>query len=62
MTFGYEDYVIFPLTLSLDDPNQDISISAKIDFLICADVCIPETALLIHVLSSISFLIELREV
>ena len=46
MTFGYEDYVIFPVTLSLENPDEDIPISAKIDFLICADVCIPETALI----------------
>jgi thiol:disulfide interchange protein DsbD len=60
MTFGYEDYVIFPLTLSLDDPNQDIPISAKIDFLICADVCIPETALIQTSLNSIKNDIELN--
>ena len=61
MTFGYEDYVIFPLTLSLDNPNQDIQISAKIDFLICADVCIPETAFVQTSLNSIKDDIELNE-
>tara|TARA_B110000014_G_C20104834_1_gene580753 strand:+ start:41 stop:2011 length:1971 start_codon:yes stop_codon:yes gene_type:complete len=61
MTFGYEDYVIFPLTLSLDNPNKDISITAKIDFLICADVCIPETALIQTSLDSIKNDIELDE-
>ena len=61
MTFGYEDYVIFPLTLSLDNPNQDIQISAKINFLICADVCIPETAFVQTSLNSIKDDIELNE-
>ena len=61
MTFGYEDYVIFPLTLSLDNPNQDFQISAKIDFLICADVCIPETAFVQTSLNSIKNDIELNK-
>ena len=61
MTFGYEDYVIFPLTLSLDNPNKDISITAKIDFLICADVCIPETALIQTSLNAIKNDVELNE-
>ncbi|MDB9861426.1 protein-disulfide reductase DsbD family protein [Gammaproteobacteria bacterium] len=46
MTFGYEDYVIFPIVLNTDNKNNDSSITAKIDFLICADVCIPESAII----------------
>jgi thiol:disulfide interchange protein DsbD len=61
MTFGYEDYVIFPVTLSLENPDEDIPISAKIDFLICADVCIPETALIQTSLKSIENDFELNE-
>ena len=61
MTFGYENYVIFPVTLSLDNPHEDILISAKIDFLICADVCIPETALIQTSLNTIQNDSELNQ-
>ena len=61
MTFGYENYVIFPATLSLDNPDEDILISAKIDFLICADVCIPETALIQTSLNTIQNDSELNQ-
>ena len=61
MTFGYENYVIFPVTLSLDNPDEDILISAKIDFLICADVCIPETALIQTSLNTIQSDSELNQ-
>ena len=61
MTFGYENYVIFPVTLSLDNPDEDILISAKIDFLICADVCIPETALIQTSLNTIQNDSELNQ-
>jgi|TARA_B110000914_G_scaffold92712_1_gene81532 thiol:disulfide interchange protein len=61
MTFGYEDHVIFPVTLSVNNPDQDISITAKIDFLICADVCIPETALIQTSLNTINNNNELDE-
>ena len=44
MTFGYEDFVIFPLELFVNDANDDIDIDATIKFLICSDVCIPENA------------------
>ena len=44
MTFGYENEVIFPIEIDLKDANKDIPISVTIDFLICADVCIPESA------------------
>lgn len=44
MTFGYEDFVIFPLELFVNDVNDDINIDATIKFLICSDVCIPENA------------------
>ena len=61
MTFGYEDHVIFPVTLSVNNLDQDIPITAKIDFLICADVCIPETALIQTSLNTINNNNELDE-
>ena len=61
MTFGYEDHVIFPVALSVNNLDQDIPITAKIDFLICADVCIPETALIQTSLNTINNNNELDE-
>ncbi len=54
MTFGYEDQVIFPVDLAVKDLNKDIDITANINFLICADVCIPESALIKTTLNTIA--------
>lgn len=54
MTFGYENQIIFPIDLSLIDLNQDIDITVNINFLICADVCIPESALIKTTLNTIN--------
>ena len=53
MTFGYEDFVIFPLELFVNDVNDDINIDATIKFLICSDVCIPENATIVTSLRKI---------
>ena len=52
MTFGYEGDVVFPFKVfrSLDSKLE--SISLEFDFLICADICIPESASLTLDLSS----------
>ncbi|MDB4029125.1 protein-disulfide reductase DsbD family protein [Gammaproteobacteria bacterium] len=52
MTFGYEGDVVFPFKVfrSLDSPLEKISL--EFDFLICADICIPESASLTLDLSS----------
>jgi thiol:disulfide interchange protein DsbD len=44
MTFGYEGDVIFPFKVfrSLDSSIENIN--AELEFLICADICIPEKA------------------
>ncbi|RYZ11248.1 MAG: cytochrome C biogenesis protein, partial [Alphaproteobacteria bacterium] len=45
MNYGYEDQVVlpFPVKISPDaKPGSEIPISGKIEYLICADVCIPE--------------------
>ena len=54
MTFGYEDQVIFPVDLIAKDLNKDIDITANINFLICADVCIPESAVIKTTLNTIA--------
>ncbi len=53
MTFGYENFVIFPLELFANDVNDDINIDATIEFLICSDVCIPESATIVTSLGKI---------
>jgi len=44
MTYGYNNEVIFPFKVSQYELNTNKEISVSVDFLICADVCIPEKA------------------
>ena len=45
MTYGYEDFAIFPFEVTSSKISIDeIDIEAEIDFLICADICVPEKA------------------
>ena len=45
MTYGYENFVIFPFEITSSKISIDrIDIEAEIDFLICADICVPEKA------------------
>ena len=41
-TYGYNKDVVLPLKLDLDDKNLDVSISFKLEFHTCKDVCIPK--------------------
>ena len=43
MTYGYEDFVIYPMVLSIPDDYSDDYFEMNADILICADVCIPES-------------------
>lgn len=44
-TVGYEDRVIFPLTVTPESPGQPIRLAAAIDFLVCDDeICVPGAA------------------
>ena len=43
MTYGYEDFVIYPMILKIPDNFQEDSFEMVADILICADVCIPES-------------------
>ena len=46
MTYGYEDFVIFPFKLDISDSLGSNYINADIDFLICDDICVPERAII----------------
>ena len=52
MTFGYEGDVVFPFKVFRAIDSDLSSISLDFDFLICADICIPEKASLSLDLSS----------
>ena len=43
MTYGYEDFVIYPMVLSIPADYSDDYFEMFADILICADVCIPES-------------------
>ena len=43
MTYGYEDFVIYPMVLSVPADYSDDYFEMTADILICADVCIPES-------------------
>ena len=43
MTYGYEDFVIYPMVLSIPAEYSDDYFEMAADILICADVCIPES-------------------
>ena len=45
-TYGYEDEVNFVFKVFKNPSSIIENIKAKVDFLICADICIPESALL----------------
>ena len=46
MTYGYENFVIFPFKIDISN-NQSLDyINANIDFLICEDICVPEQAII----------------
>ena len=44
MTYGYEGDVVFPFQIFRSQETNLKTISVDFDFLICADICIPETA------------------
>lgn len=42
-TLGYKNEVIFPLTVSPKVAGEAIRLAGSVDYLICSDICIPET-------------------
>jgi suppressor for copper-sensitivity B len=45
-TFGYESHVVLPLAVRAADPAQPLALDAKINYLVCEDICIPVDAVL----------------
>ncbi|PIB25033.1 hypothetical protein BFP76_01730 [Amylibacter kogurei] len=41
--FGYKDAVTFPLHIQLANAGKPVVLDAKINLLVCSDICIPET-------------------
>ena len=39
--FGYKDEVVFPLTITLEDPGAPVDLKADVAVLVCSDVCVP---------------------
>src|SRR6056300_93020 len=54
MTYGYEGDVVFPFQVFRSLDKELTEISVDFDFLICADICIPEKATLTLDLTSVS--------
>lgn len=40
-TLGYKKEVIFPITINIQNPGEDLLIKANVDYLACAELCIP---------------------
>jgi suppressor for copper-sensitivity B len=43
-TFGYGNEVAFPLMVTPEHPGAPIALKAKIRYLVCADICVPQEA------------------
>lgn len=43
-TLGYENEVVLPITASLFEPGQPVSIRVKMPYLTCAEICVPYQA------------------
>ena len=42
--FGYSERVLFPVRITLSDPGRPAVLRAEAHLLVCADICVPETA------------------
>lgn len=45
-TFGYSDEVVLPIDARLDRPGEGVLLRAKVDYLVCSEICIPREAAL----------------
>lgn len=43
-TFGYGGQVVLPIAARVEDPAAPLALRAKVDYLICEEICIPYTA------------------
>src|SRR5262245_10653038 len=41
-TFGYGEEVAFPLMVTPEHPGAPITLNAKLRYLVCADICVPQ--------------------
>ena len=41
-SYGYDEDVIFPVDIKLNNPNKDSILRLQVELLICKDLCIPE--------------------
>ena len=46
-SFGYKGEVVLPLDLAVASPGSPLDLSAKLDLLVCSDICVPDTLKLI---------------
>lgn len=42
-SFGYSDHVLLPLTVTPENPDLPTRLDAKIDIVVCHEICIPES-------------------
>lgn len=42
-SFGYKNHVLFPMTLIPDTPGEEVILKMKMDYMICHEICIPQT-------------------
>ncbi len=43
-TFGYAERVVFPLTVTPETPGEPVALRGSVDYLVCAEICIPHSA------------------
>ncbi|MEO3428398.1 protein-disulfide reductase DsbD domain-containing protein [Pelagibius sp. CAU 1746] len=43
-TFGYGDQIVLPVRAVAERPGEALKLRAKVDYLLCEDICIPYTA------------------
>lgn len=42
-TFGYKDYVVFPVGVTTVEPGRAVDLKAKVDVLVCEKICVPQS-------------------
>jgi suppressor for copper-sensitivity B len=43
-SFGYADHVIYPIALAVAKPGQPLAARAEVEYLTCAEICVPQQA------------------
>ena len=42
-TFGYKEHVVYPLLARVSAPGKALALKAKLDVLVCAEICVPQS-------------------